>query len=339
MKKISSYLLAFSALLLIFSCSPQDDRCAKQPDTSNINIDLQFEQTETALMQDRSKAGIQKFLEEHPAFATLFLKRGQQPHDSILVNDLYHRINHPSFLELKKLTDSTFNQVDLKGQFEQAFRNIKFYYPAFQAPRIITGITGFDTNFQGLDDDLYVSDSLIVIGLDYFLGPQSKYRPIGIPEYILKRYTPTYIVPSVLNQMANKYIGNNPKDHSLLADMIFFGKAFYFTKTMAPCTPDSVIIGYTAEELQESKDHSQIIWANLVKNKMLYETGHEMKKKFIGERPKTIEMGEKCPGRIGQWVGWEIVEKYMQARKHTHIQDFLKTDSAPAVLAKSKYKG
>ena len=31
----------------------------------------------------------------------------------------------------------------------------------------------------------------------------------------------------------------------------------------------------------------------------------------MDERPKTLEIGDKCPGRIGEWLGWEIVNRYV----------------------------
>ncbi|NJN42061.1 MAG: hypothetical protein HC811_07420 [Flammeovirgaceae bacterium] len=57
---------------------------------------------------------------------------------------------------------------------------MKYYYPDFKPPVIKTMLTGLET-------DLYVSDSLIVIGLDYYLGKGAKYRP-NMYEYMLRRY-------------------------------------------------------------------------------------------------------------------------------------------------------
>ncbi|WP_053406245.1 hypothetical protein [Persicobacter sp. CCB-QB2] len=335
--KIKYFMVLLTAIAC--GCNQTEDPCGQQPNTENIALQLDFTSTASALKKISSKEEVALFLKNQPAFATLFLKQGQHPHDSILVNQLFDRSQHPAFQELIQESEKVFDQYDLKQEFEQAFKNIKYHYPEFKAPRIVTGVTGFDTNFQGFDDDLYVSDSLIIIGLDYFLGEGAKYRPNSMPQYILRRYSPEYIVPSVINQLADGFMRSNAKDRSMLADMIFYGKSYYFTKQILPCVADTVIIGYTEEEFKESKEHSKVIWASLVKNQMLYESGNELKKKFIGERPKTLEIGEKCPGRIGQWVGWEIVKKYMEENESADLKSLMANPNAENIFAHSKYKG
>jgi uncharacterized protein YjaZ len=69
----------------------------------------------------------------------------------------------------------------------------------------------------------------------------------------------------------------------------------------------------------------------------LYENNLFIKKKYMDERPKTLEIGNKCPGRIGEWVGWEIVKKYM-AEQNIALPELMENSDAQRVFMQSKYK-
>src|SRR5690606_5454727 len=94
----------------------------------------------------------------------------------------------------------------LKSEFEEAFSNLTYYYPTFKAPKIITVISGL------LGTDLLVSDSLIVVSLDFFLGSGAKYRP-KMYEYLLRKYDPNDIAPSCLlvYGISNAFNKNQPQ--------------------------------------------------------------------------------------------------------------------------------
>ena len=61
------------------------------------------------------------------------------------------------------------------------------------------------------------------------------------------------------------------------------------------------------------------------------------KKKILGERPKTIELGNECPGRVGAWIGWQIVKNYMDVTEST-MQELMNNRNHHEIFVKSKYK-
>ena len=63
-----------------------------------------------------------------------------------------------------------------------------------------------------------------------------------------------------------------------------------------------------------------------------------MKNKFIGESPNVYEISEKCPGRIGAWLGWEIVKKYMDKNPEVSIVDLMNDTDAHRIFQMSGYK-
>ena len=124
----------------------------------------------------------------------------------------------------------------------------------------------------------------------------------------------------------------------MLAEMISYGKAYYFAKQMNPCVPDSVLIGYTSDEIRGSRSNENLIWSRLIEDQVLFSTSAQDKQKYIIERPKTLEVGEKCPGRIGQWVGWRMVQMYHENHPDKTLPDIMKDSDAQQMFKESGYK-
>jgi gliding motility-associated lipoprotein GldB len=320
-------ILVFSSVL--YSCTfISEDR----PDISDIKIDLEVKRLEQTMFALSDKESVKEFLDDHPALSQHFFQIDQYPHDSILVNSLFKLINDPYIDTLYNETQEAFGDLtEIEDQFTQAFRFLKFYYPEFKVPEIQTIITGFGR-------DLFVSDSIIIIGLDFYIGKNASYRPLDLPQYILSRYEKEYIVPSCILLMSRKYNYQDPKDNTMLADMIYYGKSYYFADQILPDTPDSVLIGYSAEELSDVYENQEVIWAHFIENQLLYEKSHFIKKKYIDERPKTLEIGNKAPGRIGVWLGWEIVRRFMEENDQLKLPQLMEIDDAQRIFTQSKYK-
>ncbi len=330
MHRIIFFLLILGCL---HGCS-KNSECEVQPDITLNSIDIPFERLEAQYQQFETQEDLVKFLNDHPLIRDYFFRSNEYPHDSILHQVIWDRINNPHFTDLIAETTQVFDDIEpLKEAFESAFAHLKHYYPEARIPKVQTIITG-------LDNDLYVSDSLIIIGLDYYLGPGAKYRPMGIPEYISRRYSRDFIVPSVmlLYGISNQYNQSDLDDRTLLAEMMAYGKSYYFAKRMMPCVHDSLFIGYTHEEITGVEKNQDLIWAHFLEEEILYETNHMTRRKYLDERPKTYEIGDACPGRIGTWVGWAIIRKYMEDHPEVTLQELMKNDNARQLFNQANYR-
>jgi hypothetical protein len=184
-----------------------------------------------------------------------------------------------------------------------------------------------------------VTDSVIVVSLDFFLGKTGKYRP-RVYDYQLRKFDPEDIVPSVMlvYGIDARFNATELTDNTVLADMIAFGKSFYFAKHMLPCVPDSTLLWYSPQEINGSKHNQDLIWARFVQDEVLFSTSSEDKRNYLGERPITTQVGEKCPGRIGQFIGWNIVKSYMDSHPETSLQQLMQLGDAQKLFKASKYK-
>lgn len=329
MKKVFLFLVAS----LLWGCGTENENCVFVPEASPENIQLEIEHLGDSLARIGTKKELMGFLTRQPVIRDEMLRRAEYPNDSVFVQEMFRRFTNPGIDTLLTETKKVFGDGSaLEAEFKQAFANLKYYYPDFIPPRIKTVITGLDT-------DLYVSDTLIVVGLDFFLGPDAKYRPKTY-DYLMRRYDPHDIVPSCLliYGISPQFNKTDLKDRTVLADMVAYGKSFYFAKHMMPCLPDSLLIWYTKEEMEGARANEDLIWARFIQDKILFSTNVMDKKNYLGDRPITIQVGEKCPGRIGQWVGWQVVNQYMETHPEQSLTELMNMADAQMLFKDSNYK-
>jgi hypothetical protein len=331
---IKNLLLISALALLLWRCGKDtEEKCVFKPEVSDIKIDFKFEQFEDSLTNVKSKKELIGLLSRQPLIRDYIFRRAEYHDDSVFVKELYLKLTNPHIDTLLSETKRVFGGLqDLQAQFREAFTNVKYYYPDFKAPKVKTVISGLDT-------DLLVTDSVIIVSLDFYLGKGAKYRP-KIYEYLLRRYEPEDIVPScmMIYGIDADLNRTNLADKTALADMIAYGKSFYFAKHTLPCTPDSVFLWYTPGDIKGARENEDLIWARFVQDKVLFSTSMIEKRNYLGERPYTIQVGEKCPGRIGQWVGWQIVKAYMKSHPEVTLPQLMENSDAQKIFKDSGFK-
>ncbi|MEX2235040.1 MAG: gliding motility lipoprotein GldB, partial [Cyclobacteriaceae bacterium] len=322
MKKLTFVFVA----LLLWNCGgTEEEACVFIPEVEDIGFE--FQHFEDTLANIKSKRQLIAFLTRQPLIRDEMLRRSEYADDSVFIDEMFKRFSHPGIDTLLAETKHVFgNGSELESKFREAFANIRYYYPDFNPPKVKTLITGLDT-------DLYVTDTLVIVGLDFFLGRSAAFRPKTY-DYLMRRYDPDDIVASCLliYGISNRFNKTDLKDRTVLADMVAYGKSFYFTKHMLPCTPDSALIWYTPEEIHGARQNEDLIWARFIQDKVLFSTSSIDKKNYLGDRPVTIQVGEKCPGRIGQWVGWQVVKEYMKTNPEKSLQELMSMHDAQAIF-------
>jgi hypothetical protein len=323
-------LVLWMAIVGLSSCSEKKVDGFEEVDVSKIPISVKIIRIDRELLATKSPAEVSAILKKYPRYAIEFL---QAPPDSPeLSKALFTPIQNPDYQAFFKETDHVFGDLAaLEKEFEEAFKHIKFYYPAFKEPQIMA-------TFTGLANDLYVSDSLVVVSLEAFLGSKAKYRP-DQPTYLLNRYDRQYIVPTVIRFFSKKFVKVDPTDQSMVADMVFHGKSNEFLLNMIPNVSDSVLMGYTQQEIANTWEAQDLVYGHFIENKLFFETNPARKDKYLIERPHTNEVGPACPGRIGQWLGWRIVDKYRTENPKITFLELMNNTNAKAIFEQSKYRG
>lgn len=313
-------------VLFMSSCDEQECRDAVVP----VPVELEVHRIDQQLFQCKSASEVETLLKKQPKFAQLFLDADEYPSNQILADRIFQLIQNPSIDTLYQESVTAFNNLEgIVSEIKEALGRLKVYYPNSPTPIIQTAVTG-------LYKDLVITNEEIIIGMDFFIGENASYPPLQIPEYISKRYTTTHLPANIIQFISSQYIQQSAGE-TMLAEMIDHGKSYYLLSTLLPCTPEHILMGYSQKEWKDAFENDKIIWANFIENELLYETNHQMKQKFLGERPNVYEIGEECPGRIGRWLGWQIVKSYAN-RSGVGVKELMAEKDANKIFRLSEYK-
>ena len=106
-----------------------------------------------------------------------------------------------------------------------------------------------------------------------------------------------------------------PKRATFLEEMIYFGKQLYLKDLLIPFKENNEKIGYLPAQYEWAVDNEFYIWQYFVEKELLYETDRKLLSRFIIPAPFSrfnLELDSESPGRLGQYIGWQIVKSYME---------------------------
>lgn len=336
--KFKQIYLIFIVGLLFTACGRN-----KKIDVSNIPIDVKIERFDHDFDGLRTKPMVQQAAFMQKKYGSFYRDYTEQILQAGSTSDTtYFSVLRPVFkgrpyLDVKHDVDSIYPGAMDKQNAEltDAFRRIKYYYPQKKLPKVYAYFSGFKAQTS-------VGDGYFGIGLDLFLGADSRFYPALIeafPHYISKRFTPDNITPRVIEGIAREdMFAESDNDKTLLAKMVYTGKILYFMDQILPDVPDSTKIGYTTQQLKWCTDFKSTIWAYLLEQNLLYETDYQKIQTYISEAPFTPQFGRESAPKVGSWTGRQIVKEYMDRHPEVTLQELMKNNDAQKILNDSKYR-
>lgn len=352
MKKLAGSLIILTFLI---SCGHRNS-----PDVSHITVDITLKRFDKYLFEkidtNQILPGIVQMQKDYPFFAKDFMQYiiGVSPLSdsgftlypplSALGNNDSLEIISRQFATFLRLTRPLYDSISpkfektdqLKQELTQAFKYVKYYFPSYRVPEIVTYIGPFDA------PGVAVTQHALAIGLQLFAGNDfSFYNSTEgqnlYPQYISRRFEPQYITPNCMKAVIEDMFPDNSSGQAMVQQMVEKGKRWYLLDLFLPDTPDSLKTDYTQQQLKWCSTNEGQIWNFILKSNHLYAIEPEIIKDYIGESPHTDVLSDAAPGNIGQWVGWQIVRAY--ADKHPEItpEMLMKTD-ARKIFDEAKYK-
>ena len=130
-----------------------------------------------------------------------------------------------------------------------------------------------------------------------------------------------------------------PKRVTFLEEMIYFGKQLYLKDLLIPFKDNNQKIGYSSAQYEWAEENEFYIWQYFVEKELLYETDRKLLLRFIIPAPFSrfnLELDSESPGRLGQYIGWQIVKSYME-NKETPLLQMLQME-ATEIFNNAKFK-
>ncbi len=328
--------IIFATIVLLTACTNDNNK----PDVSHIKVDVtieRFEQDFFKIDTNNLQQGLNSLRNKYPSFYPVYIQHILQvaPTDPASASVVKNIIG--GYKAINDSIQKKYNNLSwLDNDLEEGFRYVKYYYPSYALPKVITFIGTLDAPGAVLTQDY------LGIGLHQFAGKNfSVYQDIEVqqmyPYYISRRFDKEYIAANGLKTIADDIYQDQSTGRPLIEQMIEKGKQWFLISHFLPDAADSIITGYTKKQLAWTEENEGNVWAYITKNENIYSIEPHVIQTYIGEAPFTQAMPETSPGNIGQWIGWQIIQKFAEQNEKLSLQQILATP-ARKVFEESKYR-
>ena len=319
-------LLAF---LFLLSCSKQN---CKTPNITSENREVFGNDLTSNFYGLDSKLKFIDFLNSNKNISKNFFEINDREDSTQKINELYSLLSNEYYDSLYLTVKNDFPKLSIIfNELNLALSNYNKSSQTKRNPVINVLITGFY-------NDISVTLDTINVGIDYFVSKDNIYKPRDLPTYILDRYTPDFVVSTILSSYFSQFNIMDISDQTLLNEMIAFGKLYYVISELIPCTPKNIILGYSDLEWKTIEETEAFIYSFFIQNELFFEKNQLIKNKYINERPSVYEISPKHPGRIARWLGWKIVSDYMNKNKQKSLESLLYEKNYIEIFDESNYK-
>ncbi|MBT5428007.1 MAG: hypothetical protein HOK84_17510 [Bacteroidetes bacterium] len=328
MKKFQRYLY----VLIIVIAATQLISCTKKSQT-NLLV-RQFDKSLFNSDNDSLSESIRHWKALYPHFFPVFTDYVigiGLPDDPGFEDYLIQFKKDPVILNVFKLTQNKYPDFEQTGkQIAQGVRNYQKMIDASEDIIITSFISGFNQSFLSLEKEL-------AIGIDNYLGVDCQYYPqLGLPEYIYNKMSPEYLPGDAVRAWIMSDMAESSEQETLLDKIISEGKILYTAELAMKKYPEHLLFRYSKDELNWCENNEKSMWEYIVGKELLFSSDHMLIQRLTQDAPFTREFGNDSPGRCGNWLGYQIVKRYMGKSKCT-ITDLLHSVEASKILAESGY--
>jgi len=333
------------ALIFFTACTNRD----KGPDVSNIKVEVPVERFDRDFFSTDTihiVKGLRDLEVKYPSLFPIFIKNILGLNDSIQDKGAAMFIRQNKFIA--DAANKEFENVnDIKSDFEQSFRYVKYYFPDYKIPKLITIVGPPDALAQtanGEPTPNFIGPDFLGLSLQFYLGKDfplyhdAFFVANVAPEFRSRRFDKKYLVADAMKLVVDDIYPDKSGGRGLIEQMIEKGKQWWLLDKFLPSTQDSIKTGFTKQQLEWCDENEGLIWNEIITTeKDLYSKEPPTLQNYIGEGPSTQSLGPSSPGNIGQWIGWQIVKKFAEKNSSMNSKDVL-TTNARQIFEEAKYR-
>lgn len=319
------YSIAIAILLMLSSCKKER---SWEVDTTGVDVDLVIHDISKRFFSD--SIPLDQLKRDYPFF---FSNQDDSIWDATRKNPQEINIYNQSvaqFGDFKKLND----------QLLPIFQKYKYYFPENGTPKVFV----YSSGLQSLDYPVIYSsqDKLMFIAMDAFLGEKSKlYDSLRVEHYLRSNFYVDRVPSAVVAAIAEDIVTYSPRQQQFLDIILYEGKKLILQDALLTDTPDEYKIGYTPKQMKWCVENEGNIWTYFVEQNYIFSDDRTLKNRFVSVAPFSKfnnEIEQESPGRIGAWIGWQIIRKYLQENPDVSLQDVLLEMDSQKILQASRYK-
>ncbi len=334
-KNIFLLIYAFALILLLASCN-KSNRFEIDTTKNRVNVKIhRFDSDLLKLDTANIHFGIKNLYSKYPNFFSVFCYNVLDTKyiDTVPVDNLIGKfLKDSAFTEVNKKTLATFSDIsDIEKKVSDSYTYIHYYFPGVKLPEIYFFVSGFNRQ-------VILNEKLIALGTDLYLGSDFPvYKNLTYKYMIYNMRRECVAVDLVSTTLFRMFVMNSTEDR-LLDNMLFRGKVMYLMSVFMPDEKPNDIMGYMPEQLDWSKKYEKQIWSTIIDKKYLFSTDVQLIRKFMNDAPFTSPISQESPGRLGTWMGWQIIKSYMNNNPKITLTDLMNEADSQKILEKSGYR-
>jgi len=320
-------IVFFLVILVLFSCT-----------SNRKKLDLKINRFDQALflineenIEDVSVELQANFGTFNEVFSSQIMQKGNLTNEQYL-QEILHFTHHKDMREAYDSVAILFTDfTDFEKELEFAFWQFSDYFPSYPIPEITTFFGGFNYGVVTYDDN-------IAIGLENFLGENSKYyQLLGSPQYLRFQKQKKFISANVMEVWLNEYFQQYLDGRDLLSQLIYKGKIMYCIDKMLPKLLIENKFRFTSEQMNWVEENEVSIWQYIVNEDLLFSNDNQKFRTFIDYAPFAKGMPSEAPGRVAYYIGYKMVNEYMDNNR-IDVEELMYLTDSRKFLQQSKYK-
>lgn len=240
-------------------------------------------------------------------------------------------LNDTTFSKVNKNVLEKYKDISLiEKSIASSFSYIKHYFPQIHIPQVYFFVSGFNRS-------IIITKDFIGIGADMYLGSDYPFYKDVTFEYMTYNMRPESIPTDVISALLFSNFPSDIKADRLLDNMLYRGKIMYILSVIMPEEQSHDIMGYSKFQWEWSRKYEKEIWETIINQNDLYTTDLMQIKKYLNDAPFTSTVSQDSPGRLGTWVGWQIIQSYMDNNKEITLEQLVKNNDYQGILNNSGY--
>ena len=325
-------------LLSVVLCACHGGRDYFPRDIEAVEVEIvRFDSAQLAVCPDSVRQGIEKLYADYEEFMTMFVEGILRlpTEDTAYLCKMYSNFLTDTvmgFAQTNELAQEKFANIDsLQKSINTAFSRLHYLYPEWEIPKVYLFVSGFNSSVM-------YYDNIMGVGVDMYLGSDYPYYNQVVYNYQKQTMRKECVAGDLISMYIAYHVAYNSKYNRLLEQMIFRGKQMFLLSQLLPNEPAWEVIGYSKEQWDWCEKYERAIWNRIMEKRDLFKTESTVLSSYMNEGPFTAEISQEAPGRLGLWVGWQIVDSYMRNNEGVSIQDLLAEGDAQKILEESFYK-
>lgn len=219
---------------------------------------------------------------------------------------------------------------DIERELSTAFKYFNYYFPTLAIPEMLFHVSGFNQS-------VVITDDAVSASIDLYLGSDYKYYEGVANQYELPLMTRERLPLDMAYAWISTEFLQEGQDR-LIDNMLYRGKLLYMMMVMFPNRNECDILGYTPEQLAWAKLYEENIWASMMEKKQLFSSDWRLITQMVNPAPFTQGFSQDSPGRLGEYIGLQIVKSYMENNRNLTLYDMFAATDAEQLLRDSQYR-